>query len=273
MSTPRKAIFVRVSLATLALGTVVAWASGDWSAAKSKVDELKRKADDVKKLAPAETRKVVAAVCAAADDSRKSAGESAASSARSNVSDKVNELERMKRDAIDLLDHVISDDKLKDHRSEAQSMESDVKQRWDKINDQTRDIRNSRPPVLEYMLSKGENARHDRMGRCEVRDFSVGYDKADCIIPRGDTCTIVSITSDNSNAISKGRDRANRAKSALESELKKSSSDVMKHLVNEKSDFGKCKRVESRVDCYKQCPEIDDDGRFREVSPNWRESC
>lgn len=34
-----------------------------------------------------------------------------------------------------------------------------------------------------------------------------------------------------------------------------------------------CKKVDTRVDCYKVCPDIDNDGTFRQVSPSWRERC
>ena len=49
--------------------------------------------------------------------------------------------------------------------------------------------------------------------------------------------------------------------------------DLLKRLISSHSDFAKCKRVETRVDCYKQCPDIDSDGRLRESSPSWREGC
>jgi hypothetical protein len=260
-----------VGAATVAVGIAVA--SGDWSAAKSKADEYKRKEDDVKKMVPAETRKIVTAICEADDDSRKSAADSASSSARSNLNDKFNELERTKRDAVELLDHVMSDDKLKDDHSNASQLESDIKSRWDKTNELTRSLRNGNHPVIEFMLKHGESARHERADHCDAKDISLDFGHADCVMARGDTCTVVEITADNSRAISKGRDRASRGKSQLESELKKSSSDILKQLINRKSDFGKCKHFEARVDCYKECPSVDDGDRYNEQSPSWREGC
>lgn len=251
----------------------VAWASGDWSATKSKVEEAKRKIEEVRKQAPVETRKIVSAICAADEAGRKSAAESASSSARSTMNDKFGELERTKRDALDLLEHVISDDKLKDNHSEARSLESDLKSRFDKVHDQVQTLRDSRHPVVEFMLKKGESARHDRMDRCDVKDFSMDYGHAQCLMARGDTCVVVELTADSSRAISNGKSTANRYKSQLESELKKTNSDVLKHLIDRKSDFAKCKHFEARVDCYKLCPEVDDDNRFRESSPNWRQDC
>jgi hypothetical protein len=258
----------------VALGFGVAWASsGDWNAAKQKAEEVKKQDEEVKKLLPVETKKIVAAICEADDDSRKSAADSAASNARSHLNDKVSELERTKRDALDQLDRVVNDDKLKDKQSDARSLESEVKSRWDKTNDLTHALRNGNPPVVEYMLKGGQSARHDRADRCDVKDFSLDSGHVDCLMARGDTCMVVEETSDNSHAISKGRDRAGRARSQLESELKKSSSDVLKSLISRKSDFAKCKKFETRVDCFKQCPDIGDDGRYRDASPSWREGC
>jgi hypothetical protein len=246
---------------TTALG--VAWAAGNWSDAKRKADDFKRQADEVKRLAPEETRKIVAAMCSADDDGRKSAGESAAASARSRVGDKWNALERIKREALDDLRAVQSGDK--DHRSEASSLESEVKSRWDRLDDSTRGVRTGSQPVIEYVMSHGDSARRDRSSRCTAKDVAIGSERAECITVSSDTCTVIALTSDSSRAIDRGRDRARRAASRLEEELKKPSSDAMKQL--------KCKRVESRVDCFKVCPDIDDDSRVRDGSARWRERC
>ena len=81
----------------------------------------------------------------------------------------------------------------------------------------------------------------------------------------------------SSSAVSKAHDRASRFKSQLEREVERKDkgegSDVLKRLISSRSDFAKCKRFEVRVDCYKQCPEIDSDNRLRESSPSWREGC
>ncbi|MBX3155201.1 MAG: hypothetical protein KF773_04315 [Deltaproteobacteria bacterium] len=246
----------------VALG--VAWAGASWSDAKSKVDDFKRKADEVKRLAPEESRKIVAAMCSADDDGRKSAGESAASNARSRVNDKWSGLERSKREALDALRDVQNNDK--DHRSDASREESDVKSRWDRLEDHTRAMRNGTHPVVDQILRGGDSARRDRRDRCAAKDVSLGGERADCVMVSSDTCTVVALTSDSSRAIDRGRDRARRAASRLEEELKKSSSSL-------NSSLSKCKRVESRVDCFKLCPDIDDDNRVRDTSARWRERC
>src|SRR6185312_6008708 len=100
---------IKVSLAALALGGV-AWASADWSSAKSKAEDFDRKVEELRKRAPEETRRIVTAVCAAKQDERKRAAESATSEARSNINDKFSDAERLERDALSMLDEVQHDD-------------------------------------------------------------------------------------------------------------------------------------------------------------------
>ena len=257
----------------MALCAGIAWAGGDWSAARSKAEEFKRKQEELTRRFPGEVRKVVAAVCSASDAERKDAASRASREARSAIHDKTSELERLERDATEMLDRVASDDALKDKRSEARSLRDEIKSRWDRVRELTRDVENERMPVIEFMLRGGESARRSRLDRCHAKDVAIGFDRAACLMADGETCKIIELAADSSQAISKSRDRARSLKSRLEDELKKPSSDVMKQLIDRNREFGRCKRVEVRVDCYKQCPEIRDDGRFSESSASWRESC
>jgi hypothetical protein len=256
----------------LVCATGIAWASGDWSSVKSKADEFKSKADQLARDTPAQTAKIVTAACAASDDERGRAASSAASDVRGHVNDKYSDLERTERDVIDKLEHI--DDK--DHKDEARRLADDVKSRWSKLDDQTKEARNGSGHVVEY-LSKGGSALHEHASRCDAKDVSLDGGHAMCLIASGDTCKVVELSSASSSAVSKARDRASRYKSQLEREVarkeKGDGSDVLKRLISSHSDFAKCKRFETRVDCYKQCPEIDSDNRLRESSPSWREGC
>ncbi len=53
----------------------------------------------------------------------------------------------------------------------------------------------------------------------------------------------------------------------------KASGCLVDALVKKDGDFAKCTRFDDRIDCYKLCPDIDDDGEFRAASPRWREDC
>lgn len=195
-----------------------------------------------------------------------------ASNARSHINDKYNELERIERDATDKLGHI--DDK--DHKDEARRLVDEVKSRWSKIDDLTHDVRNGSDHLVEYM-KKGGEALHEHTSRCDAKDVSLDAGHAMCLIANGDTCKVVELSAVSSRAIDKARDRASRYKSQLEREVERKErgegTDVLTRLISSHSDFAKCKRFETRVDCYKQCPEIDSDNRVRESSPSWREGC
>jgi hypothetical protein len=245
----------------------IAWAT-DWSGAKSKADQFKSKHDDLKRQAPVEARKIVAAACAATDENRKHAAESAASDARSHIADRFRDLESLERDALRDLDWVI--DKDATHKDEAKKLQDDIKSRFEKIKETTRQLRDNNYPAVAFMSRGAETAKRDREGRCDAHDISLDAGHAQCLMARGDTCYVVELAPDNSSAISRARDIAGRYKNQLENELKKSGSSVMQRLG---SRFSSCKRFETRIDCFKQCPQIDDDLKFHEDSPNWRENC
>jgi hypothetical protein len=251
--------------ATLVTG--IAWAT-DWSGAKSKAEQFKTKSEELKREAPVETRKIVTAACNATDDQRKSAAERAASDARSHISDRFRDLENLERDALRDLDWVI--DKDATHKDEAKRLQDEIKSKFDKLKETTRQLRDNNHPVVQYMSRGAETAKRDREGRCDAHDISLDAGHASCLMSRGDTCYVVELAPDNYSAISRARDTAGRYKSQLENELKKSGSSVMQRLG---SRFSSCKRFDVRVDCFKQCPEIDEELKFREVSPYWREGC
>lgn len=128
----RNGMRVKVGAAVIvaAMGIGVAWANGDWSAARSKADEFKSRQQDLRKLDPEETRRVVTAICEADEDARKDAGRDASDRVAREVNDKMSDLERVKNDANKLLDDVISDDNLKDNRDDAKRLKEDVSTRW-----------------------------------------------------------------------------------------------------------------------------------------------
>ena len=258
----------RIAAALILLGVAVAWAAPEWDNAKRNVEDFKRKAEELTRKTPSETRKIVAAICAADGDGRKSAASGASSSARSVISDQYRVVDRARQDALASLEKVTGDEKR-----EAERLEDQVESRWDKLSDLTDDLRDGKHPVVTYMLERGGSAKRDRQGRCDVKDFSLGGGRAACLVARGDTCSVVEISADSSRAVGNAKSLASRFRSQLESELAKPGSDVMKRLIDTDRDFAKCKRFEASVDCFKLCPEIGDDNRFRDSGPSWRSGC
>jgi hypothetical protein len=264
---------VAAALAVLTIGAGIAWASGDWSGAQSKVAELKNQEAELAKLAPQQGRAIVHAICEAAEDDRQSAANSASSDAASRINDKYRDAERTYDDAKRMLEAVESDDNLRDHHSDASSMRSDMEREWDHVKDLTHSLRDQRYEAVSFMLEHGRSARQDHLSYCDAKDVSLDAGHAACLMAQGETCEVVETAPDNSNGISHGRDKARRYADQLTRELGNKDSYVWRDLVSHDSKFGQCKRFEARVDCYKLCPDISDDNRVNERSVDWRRSC
>ncbi len=260
-------------LAVLAVGIGVAWAGGDWSAARSKTDEFKSRQQDLRKLDPDETRRIVTAICEADEDARRDAGRDASDRVAREVNDKMSELERLRDDANKLIDVVINDDNLKGNRDEAKRLKDDVAARWESIERMSRSLRGATHPVVAFMLDQGQRAHKDRQHDCHASEITLSSGRADCLMATGETCTVIELKPNNSRAVGNGKGQVRRYADDLNEELKKPSSDVVKKLIDAKSDFGKCKSFVPRVDCYKLCPDINDENEFREVSAYWSTGC
>lgn len=250
----------------LTAGIGVVWAGGDWSAAKNKADEFKSRQLDLKKLDPDETRRVVTAICEADEEARKDVGRDVSDRVAREVSDKMSELERLRDDTNKALDAVIGDDSLKSNRDDAKRLKDDVAERWSVIERMSKSLRGANHPVVGFMLDQGQRVHKDRQYNCHASEVVLPSGRADCLMATGETCTVIELKPNNSRAIGKGKDQARRYRDDLNEELKKPNSDVIKKLIDAKSDFAKCKRFEERVDCYKLCPDVNEDNEFREVS-------
>ena len=262
-----------LAMVAVAAGLGVAWAAGDWSAARSKADEFKSRQQDLRKLDPEETRRVVTAICEADEEARKDAGRDASERVAREVNDKMSDLERVRNDANKLLDDVIGDDSLKDNRDDAKRLKEDVSVRWDSIERMSRSLRGANHPVVAYMLAQGSQAHADRQRDCDASEVTLDSGRADCVMATGETCTVIEFKPQNSRAVSNGVDQYRRYVRDLNEQLKKPDSDVIKRLIGKKSDFAKCKSFEGRVDCYRLCPEVNEDNEFREVRADWRKDC
>ena len=240
----------------------LAWASGGWDEAKSKADEAKKKGDDTQHEFVQAEKKTVAAMCNARDlDHLKDTGRSAASDARSNVRDKLNDFHRLTDQAIQLLDKIDSKDS---HHSDAYSLENDLKRQKEKLDNQTYKVADGSPEFIDQIVRAADSARSDHRGRCSQKDFSADGERIACMIKDSDTCYVIENALDNSSSQSNARDRARRGADHIKSELKRSSPT---------REVNGCVHVEARVDCVKLCPDVGDDGRVSDPRASWRERC
>jgi len=264
---------VLVLCAVIATGVGVAWAAGDWSSARSQAEDFKNRQHELKRMTPDETKRIVTAICAADEEGRRDAGLDIADRVSRTVREKHSSLERARDDALRAIDNVLSDENLKDNHSDARSLKEDVKTRWESIEKMTLRLRGANHPVVSWMLDQGNRAHVDRQYSCDAKEISLNSGRLDCAMATGETCTVVELKPDNSNAISKGRDQARRYREDLNEELKKPDSSYIGKLIAADRDFANCKRFESRVDCYTLCPAVDENGDHREVSASWRKDC
>ncbi len=211
----------------------------------------------------------MAAVCEAEEEDRQSVARDASQRVRDKVEDEYEDLEEIKGDALEQLDAVLADSALKDRHSKAREHRGKVIEWWASIEKMTRSLRGANHPVVAFMLKEGQAAHKSRQSSssyCDVSAFRMGSGEVDCLKASG--CLVIELKPDNSKAIDKGEGQARRY--ADELDKKGAAFDA---LVKKDGDFARCTRFDTRVDCYKLCPDIDDDGEFRSAAPRWRERC
>ncbi len=259
-----------VIVLTVCGAAAIAFAAADWSAAERKFEEFRREHEQLRRLTPDETRKIVAAVCEAEEEDRQSVGKDASQRVRDKIEDEHEDLEEIKGDAIELLDAVLADSSQKDRHSKAKEHRGKVTEWWTSIERMTRSLRGANHPVVSFMLKEGQAAHESRQSSssyCDVSAFRLGSaGEADCLKVSG--CKVIELKPDNSKAIIKGTSQAQRYVDELNRK-----GEAFNALIKKDSDFAKCTKFDRQVDCYKLCPDIDAEGEFRAASPRWRERC
>jgi hypothetical protein len=270
-----KSRLLLAGLLVVAVGFGVAWAKGDWSAAQSKAEDMKRKQMELRKLTPDEVRRVVEAVCNAEEEDRRDVGRDAADRVASKVSSELNNLERSRDDAYKAIDEVLADDELKANHDSAKRLREEVSDRWKSIERMARNaMRGANHPLVSFLILKGieeHKSYQQSSSNCDAYEFETGSRRADCLKADGDTCYVIELKPNNSRARSKGERQARDSRDDLRRELEKGAdkSDVLKKLFDRSSKFKDCKRWEYKLKCYSLCPPIDDEGEYREGSVSW----
>lgn len=262
-------------LLIIALALVLSTTSqaDDWSDAERSFGDFKADFDALKKLNVTEVKDLVEAICTAAEDDRKSVASSAAARVKSKVNGEYSDLEKKKNDALAKLAKVLGNSSFSSKYSKANEYKKDVDSKWVSIVKMTTSTRGANHPVIAFMLDTGQRAHADYQNsssKCGVKEFTLGSaGRADCINPTG--CIAIELKPDNSRANSLGRTQAKR----YADEINLNASKWLPELTKKNSSFKGCtgKKFSQRVDCYKLCPDIDDEGNFKSVSANWRSGC
>lgn len=245
---------------------------GEWDpyydAERAAKDLLYSYYDDFRKLQVNETKALIQAIAEAEEEDRKSVASSAGDAARKRVDAAFDQVERRKNESVALLDKAIANPLFKEKHSEAQKLKEQVLERWQSIEKMSKSVRGANHPVVAFMLEKGKEAHDYRQGRCTAKEFETGEGRADCIGYDGNSCLIIELKPDNQRAIRKGQDQVARYVKSISSNQSRRD-----ELNSKSSSFASCKQFETRVDCYKLMPEVDNDGNYRDVSASWRTGC
>lgn len=227
---------------------------------------------DLRRLDVDQVRALVQAICDAEEDDRRSVARDAASRARDKVRYDYDKLENEKKDALATLEAVINDAAFKDKHGRANDLKRRVVETWDSVDRMTYSVRGANHPVIAYMLETGQQAHRDRQSNssyCHEAEFTVGGGRTDCLYASSSSCYVIELKPRNDRAIRRGKDQVQRYRE----ELNRSDSADRKRLIERNGRFKDCKTFEQRVDCYKLCPDIDDNGDFRSVSVDWSTDC
>lgn len=245
---------------------------GEWDpyydAERAAKDLLYSYYDEFRKLQVNETKALIQAIAEADEEDRKSVASSAGDAARKRVDAAFDQVERRKNESVALLDKAIANPLFKEKHSEAQKLKEQVLERWQSIEKMSKSVRGANHPVVAFMLEKGKEAHDYRQGRCTAKEFETGEGRADCIGYDGNSCLIIELKPDNQRAIRKGQDQVARYVKSISSNQSRRD-----ELNSKSSSFASCKQFETRVDCYKLMPEVDNDGNYRDVSASWRTGC
>ncbi len=252
----------------------IAIAAGDWSSAERKYEEFKTKQEQLKKLTPPETQRIVKAICEADEDERKAAGKEAGERAQKAALADFEKLAKVKEEAKTLLKEVRGDASLKDKHYKAEDYEEELEKRWETVERMTKSVRGANHPVVSYLIQTGIDLHKKYQEgkekvKCDAIEFPTGSGKADCI--NAEACLVVEVKPKNSRAIGKGQTQVRNYVRDLNDKK-----ELREKLVGLDSDFKKCvdKKFEGRVDCYTLCPEIHPEtNEMKPISPDWDEDC
>jgi hypothetical protein len=131
----------------------LAFAAPDWSGAERAFDEFRSEHEQLRRLTPAETGKIVDAVCEAEEDERQSVARDAAQRVRGKIEDEYEALQKLEEKARVQLDAVLADAAHKDRHGKAKEYRAKVTEWWASIEKMTRSLRgaNHALPVAEIL--------------------------------------------------------------------------------------------------------------------------
>ena len=242
--------------------------SGDpWSDAEQAVNTFVDAYRQLKVLDQSELKGLVTAICDADEEERRAVGADASSRVKDKVNRSYEDLMKLRDAALTNLKAVLADTSLQSRYSQANDYVSRVNDLWTSIEKMTTSLRGANHPVVSYMLEKGQQEHKNYQSsssNCTVSEWTLPSGRADCIYADGTMGYVIEIKPRNSRAIAKGRAQAR----GYADDLNNSAAERAK-LAAKDSHFDQVTTFVPKMMTYTLCPEIDEDGNFKEVSTSW----
>lgn len=240
----------------------------DWDDAKKDAEDFIYQYEQIRSLKPKEVKLLVQTICDADFDDIDSVSSDISSRVKDEVNDKYDKLKSLRDDTLKALDKVLGNDDFKDRQSDARDYRQRVNELWDRVDRMYSDgIRGGNHPVVAFMRKMGQDAHPEYQSHseyCTEHEVETSRGKADCVY--AEKCWVVEVKPNNNRAVDKGRSQARDYADDLNQDRDGKFTD----LVKMNSSFSSCKgKFVPKVATYVACPEVDDEGNFKNTSYGW----
>lgn len=239
-------------------------------AAKSYTDSY----EDIRKIDFNAVTRLVAVLCGSNEDDLESVSRDEESRLVSQMVGQKNDLDAQRTDAdskiLAAMADPQSDDEQKEELSKSQDRIAQIAKRMEKIIENGTKLGSN--PVFNRLRESGQMAHNQyyvEFPNCkDYRDIQVGRQKPDCILPPDD-CMVIELKSNNESSKSDGWAKAESSSAIL------NTTDGFQALPpTYQMAFSGCMgKFRPRLDCYKYCPEVNDDGTFKDGELKYNEGC
>jgi hypothetical protein len=246
--------------------------------AKDKGEKYLSTYEDVRHLLPEEQQEFVKVACEADDEELPKVLEEGGHRVESQVLSQIDELNSLRDDALSSLKTAIDADECKDKEDDLTKLQDRVVKISERIEKMSNGVRMGSNPVFNAMRDLGQKAHKEYQDRNSgFNNVREKYGNAEVSLPdisrRVDfmdpkDCQVVELKPEsNSSAQSEGFDDAKKARDWL------NDADNRKQFVEKYPAYAKCEKFVARVDCYRYCPEVQEDGELHLGDIEWKTGC
>jgi Restriction endonuclease fold toxin 9 len=243
---------------------------------------------EIKMVNQEEAQKIVTAICSADEDKRKDASAGASARAKSAVDAACSSFGTLKNDTKDAINAALESTtkakanageytknktKIDKYLDKLQEYSDDLAKKSKSITKMTAAIRGNNHPVIAWMMETGQAAHEDRQKRSEFFADEVDAGSAgriDCLAVSGTKLIVVELKPCNPDAIEKGEEQLSRyVKEIRDNWTSKYMNKFKKKYAAFSAVLSAVTTISSRIDCYKICPIITEEGDFEKSYLRW----